>query len=352
MKQKFLFMLMFFAIATSASSQGLHNVIFFSEGGEAFTLFINGVQQNNEPATNVKVNDLRGTGYQLRVVFEMAVPGEFSKNMPLPEGSTEMTFAFKKNNKGAWAARFVSEAPYPQKSGEQITTRTESLPASAQPTEDRVPPGDKEQQPGVVIITTETVQSSTPAITPGNKPRNNQTQEVITTTTTVSEDLTGNPSGTIGISISAGESNLKMDVKVDETSVTQTTVTTVTTQQVTSDVDYQAAPPAEITTQSQQNDNCPEPMRNSDFSKAKGSISSKSFEDSKLSIAKQITRGNCLSSNQVKEIMELFSFEETRLDFAKYAYDYTFDKGNYFQVNDAFQFEMTIEELDEYLNKR
>lgn len=350
MRQKFLFMLMFFAIATSASSQGLHNVIFFSEGGEAFTLFINGVQQNNEPATNVKVSDLRGTGYQLRVVFEMAVPGEFSKNMPLPEGSTEMTFAFKKNNKGAWAARFVSEAPYLQKPDQQITTRTESLPASAQPTENRVQPGDKEQQPGVVIIATETAQSSTSK----NKPPNNQTQEVITTTTTVSEDLTGNPAGTIGISISAGESNLNMDVKVDETSAMQTTttVTTITTQQVNPDVDYQAAPPAEITAQSQQNDNCPEPMRNSDFSKAKGSISSKSFEDSKLSIAKQITRGNCLSSNQVKEIMELFSFEETRLDFAKFAYDYTYDKGNYFQVNDAFQFEMTIEELDEYLNKR
>ncbi|MCX7728498.1 MAG: DUF4476 domain-containing protein [Bacteroidia bacterium] len=44
--------------------------------------------------------------------------------------------------------------------------------------------------------------------------------------------------------------------------------------------------------------------------------------------------------------MKLFSFEETRLEFAKYAYSKVIDKENYYQVNDAFQFENSIEELN------
>jgi len=86
-----------------------------------------------------------------------------------------------------------------------------------------------------------------------------------------------------------------------------------------------------------------------DFSNVKNSISSKAFEDSKYTIAKQVLNSNCLLTNQVKEIMLLFSFEETRLDFAKFAYGRTYDIGNYYQLNDAFTFESTIDELNEYI---
>ena len=95
---------------------------------------------------------------------------------------------------------------------------------------------------------------------------------------------------------------------------------------------------------------CAMPMRQNDFAAAKKSISSKSFEESKLTIAKQVFNNNCLTSAQVKEIMLLFSFEESRLDFAKYAYGYTYDPGNYFKVNDAFTFESSIDDLNTYIS--
>ena len=50
--------------------------------------------------------------------------------------------------------------------------------------------------------------------------------------------------------------------------------------------------------------------------------------------------------------MNLFSFEDSKLQYAKYAYTYTFDLGNYYKVNDAFTFEMSIEELNEYISKQ
>jgi hypothetical protein len=90
-------------------------------------------------------------------------------------------------------------------------------------------------------------------------------------------------------------------------------------------------------------------MPRPDFEQALQSIRSKNFEDSKFTLAKQIISTNCLLSSQVKEIMLLFSFEDTRLDFAKYAFSYTLDLGNYFKVNDAFKFESSIDELNTYI---
>ena len=90
-------------------------------------------------------------------------------------------------------------------------------------------------------------------------------------------------------------------------------------------------------------------MSQNDFADFKSSVSSKSFEDSKLTIAKQALNNNCLLTSQVKEVMLLFTYEQSRLDFAKYAYSHTYDLGNYFKINDAFTFETSIDELNTYI---
>ena len=47
--------------------------------------------------------------------------------------------------------------------------------------------------------------------------------------------------------------------------------------------------------------------------------------------------------------MLLFTYEDTRLELAKYAYGYTYDIGNFYKLNDAFTYESSIEELNEYI---
>lgn len=95
---------------------------------------------------------------------------------------------------------------------------------------------------------------------------------------------------------------------------------------------------------------CYQPMNAQTFANAKNSIASKDFEDSKLTIAKQIANTNCLLVSQVKEILMLFSFENSKLEFAKHAYTHTYDKGNYFMVNDVFDFSSSIDDLNEYIS--
>ncbi len=94
---------------------------------------------------------------------------------------------------------------------------------------------------------------------------------------------------------------------------------------------------------------CSAPMNAATFEQAKQSLKSKPFEDNKLQIAKQILNSNCLSCAQVKEIIMLFNFEDSRLDFAKFAYGRTWDYSNYFTVNDAFKFSTSIDDLNAYI---
>ncbi len=91
------------------------------------------------------------------------------------------------------------------------------------------------------------------------------------------------------------------------------------------------------------------PIEDAQFSRALRSIQAKDFDRTKLVVAKQITRANCLTSAQVKQIARLFSFDSGRLEFAKFAYDHTYDVGNYFIVNDVFDFDKNVRELSQYI---
>jgi hypothetical protein len=68
-----------------------------------------------------------------------------------------------------------------------------------------------------------------------------------------------------------------------------------------------------------------------------------------MATAKQIIDRNYFTSQQIKDLLLLFTFENNRLDLAKYAYGKTVDKGNYFIVNDAFTFNNNKEKLSAYI---
>lgn len=96
----------------------------------------------------------------------------------------------------------------------------------------------------------------------------------------------------------------------------------------------------------------PPVMNQQEFSSALQHIRSQSFEDGKLRVAKQVTRGNALRSNQVKRVARQFSFESTRLKFAKFAYQRVSDPHNYYVVNEAFSFSSSVRNLDRFIASR
>ena len=85
------------------------------------------------------------------------------------------------------------------------------------------------------------------------------------------------------------------------------------------------------------------------FEQFKQSLRKDFFDEKKLSSAKTVIGVNWFTSSQVKEIVQLFTFENNKLEIAKYAYKYTVDKGNYFLINDVFTFNSNKEELLRYI---
>lgn len=99
------------------------------------------------------------------------------------------------------------------------------------------------------------------------------------------------------------------------------------------------------------NTNCM--VSSTDMTDIKKSINAASFDNTKITTAKQILAAKkCFSVTQIKEILQLFSFESSKLEVAKYAYDYCVDKTNYYQVNDVFSFTSSKDELSKYVQSK
>ncbi|MBR4583607.1 MAG: DUF4476 domain-containing protein [Bacteroidales bacterium] len=93
------------------------------------------------------------------------------------------------------------------------------------------------------------------------------------------------------------------------------------------------------------------PCSDADFIGAKRTIEKASFEETKLTIAKQIVASELMTARQLAEIARLFSFESTKLEFLKFAYQYCYDQNKYYIVNNVFNFSSSIYELNEYINQ-
>ena len=91
-----------------------------------------------------------------------------------------------------------------------------------------------------------------------------------------------------------------------------------------------------------------QPMSDRMFMSAKETIRRESFDKDKLMVAKQVVANNKFYSSQVKELVQLFSFDDAKLELAKFAYARTFDRNNYFILYDVFAFRRSKEELINY----
>lgn len=272
----------------------------FSEDGDEFYVFLNGIRQNETPVVNIAVDYLANDYYNAKIVFA-------DESIPVIEKSHLMTTDVDNKH---------GEVVYKIKS----TKRGKKLRYfSFTPFEAIVPP------PSNVSV----IHYNSAPLGP------------ITTTQTTTTTTTGGTGDNVNIGVGVnidGNVGVGINVNTGNSTTTQTTTTTTTTtgNHIPEDV---------IVVE----DSGCYAMSQSDFSQALTSIKDKSFSDSKLTLAKQVTKGNCLTANQIKQIITQFDFEDTRLEYAKFAYSYCFNPENYWKVNDAFQFESTIDELNEYI---
>ncbi len=89
-----------------------------------------------------------------------------------------------------------------------------------------------------------------------------------------------------------------------------------------------------------------------ELARLQAAIRAQGFEENRLGIARQGIRSYTLLAADVRDLLALFRFEDTRLAFAKMAYARTTDPENYYVVNEGFRFSSSVRELDRFLSQQ
>lgn len=340
------------ALAGTLSILSLHaqtcDIVVFSDMGDKFTLMVDGAEVNATPASRVVASSIRNETPSLLVRFADAAKAPIKQNGYFPLGK-EYTVVITTNKKGQTVLRPSGEA--------ELGTASKAEASKPKPTT------FVEDAPVEEAVTEEAVDM-------------NVGGQTITTTTVVEESAGGvddMEGENVNMSFGVNGMGVNMNVNVNGTgtgtttgnTTTAKTTTTTTTTKVTQTGAVSAKP---VTTTKPATTavlepvykmpgyngpvGCGYPMSSSEFDEAKSSIASKGFEDTKMTLVKQIGRDRCFTVEQVKGLMGLFSFEDNKLDLAKFAYDHTYDIGNYYKVNDVFSFESSVEDLNEYIKSR
>jgi hypothetical protein len=386
---------LFIAIISFSSAIAQNaNAVVFSELGEKFTLYLNGVQINATPQANVKATALSGEFCQARIDFEDASKADFAENNFRLGQGLEVTYIVKLNKKGAYVLRFAGEA---------AITNTSAVATGASKIDDNVKKIAEVDDHVAVPMDTE-VKTTTTNTTAAPKVDNKVTVVETTTTTTNTKPAPAKTGEKVNMGINVGGINMGVNVNVEETGddvnmdmgmdvqentkVTTTTTTTKTTTNgtttgTTATSTSTGTKPAVTTTTTkpavtggkpalpttkppvavpdnkptevvviEKTGGCANVMSDATFASAKKNISGKGFEDTKLSTAKSIAKVNCMSAAQIKEVCGIFGFEDSKLEFAKYCYDYCYDQNNYFIVNEAFNFSDSTDELNKYIESK
>ncbi len=326
-----IFFLMFIItlISNNIYSQCLSQLTIFHQDGEKFWVIIDGVKQNTAPQYTIFLDSLKGDFVKVKIIFDNEKIKDINKTIPLKDENDKCVHSkyVIKKVKNEYVMRLYSYEPI------IIESKNNELVNDVQLNNQQPQQELNVQQPQQVQ---QNLQLHQPA---------NQNQQQGGIGATIIDPTTGQP---ISVNVSfnvpvTDPQNINQPQQEFSQNQVQKPIQTQV-QNIEKQPQFQQQPQQISPTYYQ-------PMSPEDFASAKASISSKSFEDSKLTLAKQIAASNHLTSKQVKEIMQLFSFEDSKLDFAKYAYKYVYDPNNYYIVNDAFKFSSSIDELNEFIKK-
>lgn len=91
-------------------------------------------------------------------------------------------------------------------------------------------------------------------------------------------------------------------------------------------------------------------MHPQDFNQLLRTIDNTSFDQTRMSIAKSAMAQHQMSTAQIAEVMQRFSFDSHRLEFAKFAYASCIDPQNYYQLSNQFSFESNARSLMNFIS--
>lgn len=95
----------------------------------------------------------------------------------------------------------------------------------------------------------------------------------------------------------------------------------------------------------------PQAMDDLAFDSFLKAVRDRSFDNTKVEIAEMGLSNNLFTTIQIRQLLNLFSFENSKLKIAKLAYPRVVDPQNYPQVFDVFSFDNSVSELSAFMRQ-
>ncbi|TAE07842.1 MAG: DUF4476 domain-containing protein [Bacteroidetes bacterium] len=89
-----------------------------------------------------------------------------------------------------------------------------------------------------------------------------------------------------------------------------------------------------------------------DVTKLQQNVQAQMYDKRKMAMLKTALPNAGIMTADLKTLIKLLNSEHARLQFAKFAYEYTCDKHNYHNMQDAFRYNSTMLDLKRFVNKQ
>jgi hypothetical protein len=384
--------------ATSVAAQS--NLSIFNNNGQQFYVVLNGIRQNSKPETNVQVGQIKNGSYAVKVIFADGKTPDIDKNFMIDapyDITTRIIF-----KKGQGKLQLMSMEPTHGAIQEAVVYRpTDAAVYSDAIVVNTIP------SPNTTVIQTNTNTNNNNTVngtvqTSGSSNINVQTTGVNTnaagvnmnmnvqetTTTTTTTGTIPDENVNLNMNLSVGGVNVNMNANASGTglgvgtTVSETTTTTTTSssttvsssnssttsgvglnsnininqsganQSVQGQTNTQVLQQQQQVIQNQQLGrivNCTQTMNRLEAFKAE--LQDQSFEDDRLEALKLGLNKTCLTTAQAAQLLDLFSFDENRLEAAKYLSDRLTDRASAGELAKKLTFDSSKMEYRRYISE-
>ena len=388
MKTIFLFSTLFTFSALFAQS----NLSIFNNNGQSFYVVLNGIRQNSKPETNVQVAQIKNGSYAVKVIFADGKTPDIDKNFMI-DAPYDITarIIFKK---GKGKLQLMGQEPTHGVIQEAVVFR----PTDAANYSDAVVVNTQTTPvQNTTTIQTSPVQNTTTIQTTGTSNNagvnmnmniqetpNTTTQTLNTNTTTTTTTTTGtNPDENVNLNmnLSVGGVNVNLNANAsatgtglgtgatitETTTSSSTTTTTQTNNQVNANIQLNGNSQVVQNQQNQQNAqhqqviaqvqqaplssrvNCTKTMNRLEAFKVE--LQDQSFEEDRLEALQLAMKSTCLTTAQAEQLIDLFTFDENRLEVAKYLSDRLTDRDNAGALAKKLTFDSSKMEYRRYISE-
>jgi len=364
---KAIILLNFIILVTFTYAQS--NISIFNNNGQQFYVVLNGIRQNSKPETNVQVSQIKNGSYSVKVIFADGKTPDIDKNFMIDAPYDITTRIVYKKGKGKLQlmgmepthgviqeavvyrpndAAVYSDMVVVNSVSNATTNATTNSSSNIQGNSTGVNMNvNLTETPNTSVQTSNTTVSNTTTTTTGTIPDENVNLNMNLSVGGVNVNLNANASGT----------GLGTDATVTETTTSTTsTSSTTTTSSNSSSNQMNTNPQMNGNSQVVQNQqmlssrvNCTKTMNRLEAFKAE--LQDQSFEEDRLEALQLEMKSTCLTTAQAEQLLDLFTFDENRLEVAKYLSDRLTDRDNAGALAKKLTFDSNKMEYRRYLSE-